>query len=328
MKIVIERSWEWLWYKLSLPITFVPKVFHVVSTPLRLLTVVRIEKPRENRYNSGETPVRICLVVSVHNTQQRRACAMDESQQEVIAQTTVTLPFLNDEVPALYLADGRPYIPVCAVCRALGIRTDTHIRRWRTLVLWITARKLPFQTKKRGKRLVWCLLISEVPFLYSLFDWQLVSPERRLQLRRATEEQVKLADLAYQEMQQRYKAMRQSLFTFLTTFADIDTLLQQYADILSPRLDDESALVLSTLVDRGRSLFQKATAHARKMLHDQGTLPIIDTFKIDAYNKVIDTFSIPLLPITPAEHRNLSFAWMAPLTAWRQELQAFWSKRG
>src|SRR6266446_4553980 len=192
-------------------------------------------------------------------TRQRRGGGMDESQQEVIAQTMVTLPFLDDEVPALYLADGRLYIPVCAVCRAFGIHADTHIRRWRTLVLWITARKLPFQTEKRGKRLVWCLLISQVPFLYSLFNWKLVSPERRLQLRRATEEQMKLADLAYQEMQQRYKAMRQALFTFLTTFADIDTLLQQYADVRAPTLDDESSLTFSVLIDRGRALFEKAT---------------------------------------------------------------------
>jgi hypothetical protein len=253
---------------------------------------------------------------------------MDESQQEVIAQTTVILPFLDDEVPALYLADGRLYIPVCAVCRALGIHADTHIRRWRTLVLWITARKLPFQTEKRGKRLVWCLLISEVPFLYGLFDWKLVSPERRLQLLRASKEQAKLADLAYQEMQQRYKAMRQALFTFLTAFADIDALLQQYAAVLSPTLDDESSLVLVALVDRGRSLFQKATTHARKMLHDQGTLPIVDAFKIDADNNVIDTFSMPLLPIVPHEDSELFFALMGQLAVWRKELQAFWNERG
>jgi hypothetical protein len=253
---------------------------------------------------------------------------MDESQQEVIAQTTVTLPFLDDEVPALYLADGRLYIPVCAVCRALGIHADTHIQRWRTLVLWITARKLPFQTEKRGKRLVWCLLISEVPFLYGLFDWKLVSPERRLQLLRASKEQAKLADLAYQEMQQRYKAMRQALFTFLIAFADIDALLQQYAAVLSPTLDDESSLVLVALVDRGRSLFQKATTHARKMLHDQGTLPIVDAFKIDADNNVIDTFSMPLLPIVPHEDSELFFALMGQLAVWRKELQAFWNERG
>ncbi len=253
---------------------------------------------------------------------------MDESQQEVIEQTTVILPFLDDQVPALYLADGRLYIPVRAVCYALGIRADTHIRRWQRLVLWITARKLPLQTEKRGKRLVWCLLISEVPFLYSLFDWKLVSPERRLQLRRASEEQVKLADLAYQEMQQRYKAMRQTLFTFLTTFTDIDVLLQQYAQVLSPTLDNESSLTLIALIERVRSLFQDAAAHARKILHDQGELPIIDVFTIDADNKVIDTFSMPLLPIVPQEESEQFFALMGHLTAWRQELQTFWSEQG
>src|SRR2546423_1053200 len=115
-------------------------------------------------------------------TKQRMSYDMDKSQQEVFKQTTVTLPFLDDQVPALSMANGRLYIPVCAVCQALGIQADSHIRRWRRLVLWFTARKLPYQTAKRGKRQVWCLLISQVPFLYGLFDWKLVSPERRLQL--------------------------------------------------------------------------------------------------------------------------------------------------
>jgi hypothetical protein len=253
---------------------------------------------------------------------------MGESQKEVIEQTTITLPFLDDEVPALYLADGRPYIPVFAVCQALGIRADNHIRRWQRLVLWITARKLPFQTEKRGKRLVWCLLISEVPFLYNLFNWRLVSPERRLQLRQASEEQAKLADLAYQEMQQRYKVMRKALFTFLTTFADIDALLKQHADVLASTIDNESSLKLSALIDHGRFVFQKATAHARKMLQDQGALPIVDAVKIDAGNNVIDTFSMPLLPIVPHEDSEHFFVLMGQLTAWRQELLAFWGERG
>ena len=252
---------------------------------------------------------------------------MDESE-EVIEQATITLPFLDDEVPALYLVDRRPYIPVFAVCHALGIRADTYIRRWQKLVLWVTARKLPFQTEKRGKRLVWCLLISEVPYLYGLFDWQMVSPERRLQLHRATEEQVKLADLAYQEMQQRYKTVRQALFTFLTTFADIDALLQQYTDLVLPILDDESSLALAALIDRGRSLFQEVRAHARNMLHEQGKLPIVDAVKIDVDNNVIDTFSMPLLPIVPHEESERFFALMKQLTAWMRKERAFWGGRG
>src|SRR5712671_2337168 len=119
---------------------------------------------------------------------------MNEREQEVVAQKMIALPFLSDQVPAVYLVDGRPYIPVFAVCHALGIRADMHIQRWKHLALWVTARKLPLQAEKRGRRLVWCLLISEVPFLYGLFDWKLVAPERRLQLRRATEAQAHLSN--------------------------------------------------------------------------------------------------------------------------------------
>ena len=248
---------------------------------------------------------------------------MDESQQAVIEQTTVTLPFLDDKVPALSLADGRIYIPVYAVCRALGIRADIHIRRWRTLVLWITARKLPFQTEKRCKRLVWCLLISQVPYLYSLFNWQLISPERRLQLYKATEEQAKLANLAYQEMQQRYKAMRQALFRFLTTFADIDTFLQQYADVLSPMFDDESSLALTALIDHGRSLFHKAAALARKMLHDQGELPIVDAIKVNAVGEVVEIFSFPLFPLVSDQDSEQFFIYIRLLTQWYRDFAEF-----
>lgn len=253
---------------------------------------------------------------------------MSESQQAVIEQTTVTLPFLDDEVPALFLADGRLYIPVYAVCHALGIRANTHIRRWRHLAVWLTARKLPLQTDKRGKRLVWCLLRSAVPFLYSLFNWQLVSHERRLQLHRATEEQLKLADLAYQEMRQHYKAMRKVLFRFLTAFAEIDTLLESYAYVLTTVFDDESSLALATLVNHGRFLFQKATALARIILTDQGESPIIDAFKIDAHGEVVETFSFPLFPIVSDQDSRQFFYDINALAQWYRDFDEFLVKEG
>ena len=252
----------------------------------------------------------------------------DNEALEVVAQTTTKLPFLDDQVPVLSLSDGRLYIPVFAVCRVFGIRPDIHIRRWRRLVLWVSARKLLFQSEKRGKRLVWCLLISQVPFLYSLFDWKLVAPERQLQLHRATEVQIKLADQAYQQMQYEYKAMRQALFTFITTFANIDTLLMRYEEVFGSRLDSGSAAMLTELCERGRSLFAQATTHARKMLQEQGGLPVVDLFKIGTDNQVIDTFSMPLLPIVPQEDRERFFAFMGLLTAWQQEITAFWNERG
>jgi hypothetical protein len=253
---------------------------------------------------------------------------MEESQLAVIEQTTVALPFLHDEVPALCLSNGRLYIPVYAVCHALGIRADVHIRRWQRLVVWINARKLSLQTEKLGKRLVWCLPIAEVPFLNGLFNWQLVSPERRLQLYQATQEQAKRSNLAYQFMQQQYKAMRQALFTFLIRFADMDLLFQHYAEILAFTNDDESSLVLASLIEFGRSLFQKASKLASKMLFEQDDLLIIDTFKVDSSNNVVDSFSMPLLPVVSYQDSELFFALLAQLTAWKQELQTFWSDRG
>lgn len=252
---------------------------------------------------------------------------MAESQQEFIEQTIVPLPFLHDEIPALSLSNGRVYIPIYVVCHALGIRADVHIRRWQRLVLWINARKLSLQSGKLGKRLVWCLPIAEVPFLYGLFDWQLVSPARRLQLYHATLEQAERSNLVYQVMQQEYKTMRQTLFIFLTNFADIDTLLRRYVEIRSPTLDEESALLLASFIDYGRSLFQKATTQAQKMICYQEMLPIIDTFKIDANNRVIDSFSMPLLPIVPLEDEELFNICMKQLVTWKWELQAFWSEQ-
>jgi len=282
---------------------------------------------KDNSYVSDY--VAITEALSKQGKETLRLDELEENEVlEVVVQTTTRLPFLDDQVPVLTLSDGRLYIPVFTVCHALGIRPDIHIRRWRRLVLWVSARKLPFQTVKRGKRQVWCLLISEVPFLYSLFDWKLVAPERRLQLHRATEAQIRLADQAYQQMQREYKAMRQALFTFMTTFEDIDAVRSAQAQVFGSRLDGGSADVLTELCERGRSLFAQATTHTRKMLQEQGELPVVDLFRIDADNQVIDTFSMPLLPIVPQEDRKRFFAFMGLLTAWQQEITAFWNERG
>lgn len=63
------------------------------------------------------------------------------------------------------------------------------------------------------------------------------------------------------------------------------------------------------------------------MVYDQGALPVIDAVKIDAHNHVIDTFSMPLLPIVPHEDSVRFFALLEQVASWMREEQAFWSKR-
>src|SRR5215470_5966772 len=105
---------------------------------------------------------------------------MDEQGQK-IHQTTLVLPYFDYEVPVLYVADGKCYVPVFEVCRMLGLRAHTHMARWRRLLVWDNARKLPLRTA-RGIRIVWCLQLGMVPFLFSCFDWSLLSPKRQEQL--------------------------------------------------------------------------------------------------------------------------------------------------
>ena len=192
---------------------------------------------------------------------------MDEHDEQVVRQTTIALPFLDEQVPALIVADGRPYIPVFAVCRVLDIRADTHIQRWRRLIFWGTARKLPFQTEKRGRRLVWCLLISEVPHLYSLFDWSPLPPERRRQLYEAAHAHAQLLGQVYQEMQAQYAATRQALFSVLTRAAELDTTFWPAMAGKAASLTSEAQATYAQLLDRGHDVYEKLIAHTRKMLH-------------------------------------------------------------
>ena len=245
----------------------------------------------------------------------------------VVEQRLITLPFLNDKVPALILSDGKTYLPVYKICHALGIHANRHIRRWKNLALWILARKLPFCTERQGKRQVWCLPISSVPFLYGLFDSNWVSPERRLQLNRACQEQARLADLAYREMQWRYRAMRQALFTFLVKSENSYARLQQYTDALSSAANTACTLQLTSLLEEGCFLFRNTIEQARNIIRDQEQLPMIDLYSVDAENTVIDTFSMPLLPIVPQEEYDRFFSYVHQLTVWGQEIAAMMSNR-
>jgi hypothetical protein len=174
--------------------------------------------------------------------------------------------------------------------------------------------------------LVWCLLISEIPFLYGLFNWNLVSPERRRQLLQACEAQAKLSSLAYQEMQLQYQEMRQALFSFLVAFADFDTFLTSLSDALSPLLADEPCFRFHQLIEQGRVLFSDATAHARKMLQEQSELFVADVVKLDENNQVSETLSLPLFPHVPIQDRQHFFEYMSLISDWQHVITTFWEE--
>ena len=248
---------------------------------------------------------------------------IDKHVKQVVQQSTMILPHFDYEVPILYIADGTAYVPVIALCEMLGLRADRHLRRWRGLVLWANARKLPLRTKSGKTRFVWCLHRGALPFLYGCFNWSLVSPERRMQLRQATNEWIEVSNHVYQAMQAHYKTMRRFLFTFLTTYADATHSLRLLAEQLSTLLEFDSYIRLDELITCGISLIEQATKHTRTMLQDQADTPIVDAFKVDPDGNIMETFSLPLLPVVPHEDEEKLIELLKKLVQWDRDFTRF-----
>jgi hypothetical protein len=243
-------------------------------------------------------------------------------QAQGVKQATIVLPYFEEEVPVVYLADGTAYLPVKSLCHMLGLRAETYIPRWRKLVLWANARKLPLQTA-RGRRIVWCLHLGALPFWCACFHWSCVSVKRRGQLRRATDAWLNDVAQAHRMLMDRYRSLRSDLFAFLEAYSDAETWLAHWALHLSATLDVASSRQVEALLSQGKALISEATAHARKILQEQAMAPIIDIVMIDPKGRVTETDTLPLFPIVPGEDREQFFASVRKLAQWHREIAAF-----
>jgi hypothetical protein len=243
-----------------------------------------------------------------------------------IWQATVTLPHFHCEVPVLYLADGAPYIPVRALCAMLGLRAERHIPKWRKLMFWGSARKLPFLGSTKGARVIWCIPMEQYPFIFGCFDWQLVSSERRTQLRQAADAWSEASGQAYLKMRAHYKYVRHLLFTFFTMFANADTLLRRYEDLSCQSLDFEAVAQLDALVHRGKGLLFLTSTHARKMLQDQEDVPIVDAARMK--DDSVEPVFLPLIPVVSREDGEQFIQHLENLTAYLLNLTDFLDEHG
>ena len=198
-------------------------------------------------------------------------------------------------------------------------------RRWRRLVLWANARKLPLQTA-RGERLVWRLHIGALPFWCACFNWSLVSVRRREQLRRANDAWQEDVAQAQRLLLERYRSLRRYLFVFLAAYIDAETWLDQWALHLSSSLDMASSRQLDLLLSQGKTLISEARAQARKIIQEQAMAPIIDIITLDANGVGAEIGTLPLFPVVPREDREQFFASMRKLAQWYLDMAAFIDK--
>jgi hypothetical protein len=247
-----------------------------------------------------------------------------ERKKQEIQQRMITLPYFDYEVPVLSTEDGRLYVPVLILCTMLGLRADTHIPRWRRLVIWGSARKLPFRTASGSKRIVWCLHLGAFPLWCACFNWSLVSPERQEQLQQATDAWCEHLDQAHREMLSQYQQMRHLLFVFLSSSADTERMLAQdwmSVHLLLDRFD--LCIQFEDLLTRGRTLIREATALARSLVYQQEENPSIDAVRVSPENEVLEEFSLPLFPVILPQQRDQFFTYLTQLTHWQREFTLF-----
>jgi hypothetical protein len=242
---------------------------------------------------------------------------------QAVQQSTLTLPHFHYEMPVLYLADGVAYIPVVEFCKMLGLRAETYIPRWRRRMVWCHARKLYWRLPTGRTRIVWCLHLGALPFLCACFNWSLVTPARREQLRQATDAWLIDVVQAQRVLLDRYRALRSDLFAFLEAYSDAETWLNQWALRLSATLDLASSRQVEALLSQGKILIGQATAQAREMVQEQATAPLIDVVTLDEHGAVTEVETQPLFPVVPGKDREQFFASVRKLAQWHREIAAF-----
>ena len=125
-----------------------------------------------------------------------------------------------------------------------------------------------------------------------------------------------------------YKYMRYLLFEFLIAYVDAGTKFGPLLLHFFSRLNVDSYVQLDKLVSRGRTPINEATAHARKMLHKQATIPIVDAVTLDPEGEVTETISLPLFPVVPRKDYEGFFEHIHKLTQWYRDMAAFLGKEG
>lgn len=196
------------------------------------------------------------------------------------------------------------------------------------LLLWATARKLFLHIPRRGRHLVWCLPLEDLHFLYICFDWQLVSPERRIHSTMLWKKEAK--HLISSTRKCRIYTKRGDVFSSL--FSRTWRTLRQVSDILlrscPPLLDSESRAWLDAHFEYGYYLCKEFVIQARQVLHDQADLPIVDAILVTPGDSQVETFSMLLLPFEPREESEQLFLYISQWISWYQGLLTFLESQG
>ena len=139
-------------------------------------------------------------------------------------------------------------------------------------------------------------------------------------------ELTELPNRIHLEMLTHYRQVRRFLFWFLVTYENANVALTQWLQHIQSAINSDDAILLEELVVEGHSIIEEAINIARKMIHEQERIPIVDAYKVDHYGTVTEKFSLPLLPIVSQEDEERLVECMEMLKEWHQDMTIFFKR--
>lgn len=240
--------------------------------------------------------------------------------------TMYLAPFACD-LPLLHTPEG-DFVPLVALCIMLGLPTSPYIaiacKRFRP---GRAIQRLPFrESPDRPSRQVWCLREEMVAIWLWSVRSDRVSPARREQLRAFHHRALEVADQVYASAQQQYRMTRSDVFEWLLVCQDVPTRLRRIAERAARRLHPNHHAELDALMARGYALFEESATQARAVVEEILQQPALDTVEVNAEGEVVETGSMPLLPML-ASRRPLQQSQIR-IAIWLYDFDAFLKAQG
>ena len=178
---------------------------------------------------------------------------------------TIVLPHLEREVPLLHGSDGRPMVPMHALCRMLGLDATCEIRRAQRVLLWVAASLLPMVMSRGGEvRYAWCLPYPlHVGYWFGQVYGQVSDPALREALLRTIKDTDHLGGRVFWHLHERFVVGRQRMRQLPLAIQSIGDLLERLQGNPRVRVSKTKRDGLAILALRHQALREQAEAFVR-----------------------------------------------------------------
>ncbi len=201
--------------------------------------------------------------------------------------STIVLPHFERTVPLLFGSDGRPMVPIFALCRMLGLDTTRELRRAQRVLLWDAASLLPM-AQGREVWCVWCLPYPlHVGYWFGQVYGHVHDPKLRKHLLCAIKDTDHLAGRLFRHLHDRFIMGRQRMSQLPLSLSSVCDLIEQLQDDRRVQVSESTREHVAALALRHQALRDQAETFVRGWFAGVRQLPVVDAFQVDEEGHVI-----------------------------------------